>query len=53
MKTEWLIAHLTAVGSPAVAEYENFKNILDSFRPAQATFVVGEPLWDRNSHREP
>ena len=43
MNIRWLIAHVTASGSPARAEYD-FKVILDVCWPIQAVFVVGEPV---------
>ena len=50
MKTELLITHLTAVGPPSRAEYENFEVIMDVFRPIQAVFVVGRgaTVWFAN-----
>ena len=46
MKTEWLVTAVTTVGSPDRAEDKMLRLILDMFWPNQATFVVGEPLWD-------
>ena len=46
MKIEWLVADVTAVGSPDRAECDILGMILDVFLPIQATFVVGETLCD-------
>ena len=46
MKIEWLIADVTAVGSPARAESAIFWVIFDVFWPIWATFVAEEPLCD-------
>ena len=48
MKMKWLVADVTAVGSPARAEHAilggDFGWAL--FWPIQAIFVVGEPFCD-------
>ena len=48
MKKEWLVADVTSVGSPDIAErailWGDFGWAL--FWPIQAVFVVGEPLCD-------
>ena len=41
MKTEWLVAEITPVGSPDRAEYAILGTILDVFWPIQATYVIG------------
>ena len=48
MKIEWLIADVTAVGSPTSTRAESavFCVILDVFWPLWATLVAGEPLCD-------
>ena len=46
MKTKWLVADETSVGSPDRAERDIFGVILDAFWSIQATFVAGEPLCD-------
>ena len=42
MKTEWLVADVTAVGSPDRAEHANFEVILAVFLPIQAVYLVRE-----------
>ena len=46
MKTEWLVAKITHVGSPDRAECAILGNILDVVWPIQAVSVIGEPLCD-------
>ena len=48
MKIKWLIADVTAVGSPDIAERAILGQILAGalFWPIQAVFVVGGPLCD-------
>ena len=46
MKTEWLVADVTAVGYPSRAEYDILEMIFDFFWSIWATFVIGEPLFD-------
>ena len=46
MKVVWLVANVTAVGSPDRAECDIVGVILGNFWPVQATFVVREPLCD-------
>ena len=55
-KIEWLVADVTANGAPDRAEHmyyfrSDFGWAL--FWPFQATFVVGEPLWDVTTRLEP
>ena len=55
MKTEWLVANVTPVGSAARAEIDILGMILDIFWPIQAVFVVREPLtlWCKNQLLRP
>ena len=46
MKIEWLVTGVTPVGSPDGVERSILGVILGNFWPIQATFVVGEPLYD-------
>ena len=46
MKIKWLIANVTAAGSPARAKRDILEVMLDVFWPIQATFVIGEPFCD-------
>ena len=46
MEIEWLIANVTAVGSPTRSESAVFCVSFDVFWPIWATLVVGEPLCD-------
>ena len=46
MKIKWLVAGVTPVGSPAIAEREILGIILDIFQPVWPAIVVGEPLSD-------
>ena len=46
MKTEWLVADVTAVGSPARGEHDIVWVMLVVFSPIQAVFVVEEPFCD-------
>ena len=46
MKTEWLVTNVTSVGSTDRAERAIFLGFLGIFRPIQAVFVAGEPLFD-------
>ena len=43
---EWLIANVTAVGSPTRSESAVCCVIFDVFWPIWAALVVGEPLCD-------
>ena len=42
LKTEWLVADVTPVGSTANAERDILEMILDVFWSIQVAFVVGE-----------
>ena len=45
MKVKWLVANVTAIGSPDIAEHSILGAILaERFCPIQAEFLVGEPL---------
>ena len=46
MKTEWLVANVTPVGSPDREEGDILKIILEVFLPIQTVFAGGEPLCD-------
>ena len=48
MKIKWLVADVTAVGSPDIEERAIWGRILAErgFWPIQAVFVAGEPLCD-------
>ena len=46
MKTEWLVANVTPVGSPDRAERAVLGIIVSVFWPIQTVFVAREPHFD-------
>ena len=46
MKTEWLVANVTAAGSPGRAERDIIRMIFYVFLSTQVVSVVEEPLCD-------